>query len=427
MSNLLIKGAHVLLDDYTVKEADIAVKDTEILAIGDIPADFKADRTVDGSNHFAAPGFVNGHTHASMTMLRSYGDDMELMDWLNNRIWPTEAKMVEKDIRVGGELALLEMIKTGTTTYADMYGPHMESVIEATIKAGIRGVIARGAIGLFPAGRQILEDNVQLFENYHGAGDGLITIMMGVHAPYTCPPEFCEYARELAVKHQIPIHIHMNETQTEIKQIQEQYGKRPFKYIEDTGLFELPSIAAHCVWLDDEDISIMKKHNISAIHNPGSNMKLASGVSPVPRLLKEGVNVALGTDGASSNNNLDMLEEVRLAAMLHKVNELDPLAVPAKVALQLGTENGAKALLLDKVGKLTPGYKADIVLYDMNRADWCPRHDLVSLLVYSASSSSVDAVICDGKVIMEKGEVLTLDEERILHEAQETAMDLVNR
>ncbi|SHI68486.1 5-methylthioadenosine/S-adenosylhomocysteine deaminase [Anaerovibrio lipolyticus DSM 3074] len=427
MSNLLIKGAHVLLDDYTVKEADIAVKDTEILSIGHIPADFKADRTVDGSNHFAAPGFVNGHTHASMTMLRSYGDDMELMDWLNNRIWPTEAKMVEKDIRVGGELALLEMIKTGTTAYADMYGPHMESIIEATIKAGIRGVIARGAIGLFPAGRQILEDNVKLFENYHGAGDGLITIMMGVHAPYTCPPEFCEYARELAVKHQIPIHIHMNETQAEIKQIQEQYGKRPFKYIEDTGLFELPAIAAHCVWLDDEDIAIMKKHNISAIHNPGSNMKLASGVSPVPRLLKEGIIVALGTDGASSNNNLDMLEEVRLAAMLHKVNELDPLAVPAKVALQLGTENGAKALLLDKVGKLAPGYKADIVLYDMNRADWCPRHDLVSLLVYSASSSSVDAVICDGKVIMEKGEVLTLDEERILHEAQETAMDLVNR
>ena len=427
MSNLLIKGAHVLLEDYTVKETDIAVKDTEILAIGDIPADFKAERTVDGSNHFAVPGFVNGHTHASMTMLRSYGDDMELMDWLNNRIWPTEAKMVEKDIRVGGELALLEMIKTGTTAYADMYGPHMESVIEATIKAGIRGVIARGAIGLFPAGRQILEDNVKLFENYHGAGDGLITIMMGVHAPYTCPPEFCEYARELAVKHQIPIHIHMNETQAEIKQIQEQYGKRPFKYIEDTGLFELPAIAAHCVWLDDEDIAIMKKHNISAIHNPGSNMKLASGVSPVPRLLKEGVNVALGTDGASSNNNLDMLEEVRLAAMLHKVNELDPLAVPAKVALQLGTENGAKALLLDKVGKLAPGYKADIVLYDMNRAEWCPRHDLVSLLVYSASSSSVDAVICDGKVIMEKGEVLTLDEERILHEAQETAMDLVSR
>ena len=156
-------------------------------------------------------------------------------------------------------------------------------------------------------------------------------------------------------------------------------------------------------------------------------MKLASGVSPVPRLIKEGVNAALGTDGASSNNNLDMLEEVRLAAMLHKVNELDPLAVPAKEALKLGTENGAKALLLDKVGKLEPGYKADIVLYDMNRTEWCPRHDLVSLLVYSANSTSVDTVLCNGKIVMEKGEVLTLDEERILHEAQAVAMDLVNR
>ena len=209
--------------------------------------------------------------------------------------------------------------------------------------------------------------------------------------------------------------------------MQEQYGKRPFKYAEELGLFDFPAVAAHCVWLDDEDISIMKKHNVSPVHNPGSNMKLASGISPVPRLLKEGINVALGTDGASSNNNLDMLEEVRLAAMLHKVNELDPLAVPAKEALKLGTENGAKALQLGKVGKLAPGYKADIVLYNMNRPEWCPRHDLVSLLVYSASSSSADTVLCNGKVIMEKGEVLTLDEERILHEAQKVAMDLVNR
>ncbi|MCR5176313.1 MAG: amidohydrolase [Anaerovibrio sp.] len=427
MSSILIRDSYVLMADYTTKVADIAIKDNEILAVGDIPADFKADRVISGKDHFAVPGFVNGHTHASMTLLRSYGDDMELMDWLNNRIWPTEAKMVEEDIRVGGELAVLEMIKSGTTAYADMYGPHMESVAELTIKAGIRGILARGAIGLFPAGRQVLEDNVKLYESYNGAGDGLITIMMGVHAPYTCPPEFCEYARELAGKHDIPIHIHMNETQSEISQITEKYGKRPFKYIEDTGLFDLPSIAAHCVWLDDEDIAIMKKHNVSAIHNPGSNMKLASGVSPVPRLLNEGINVALGTDGASSNNNLDMLEEIRLAAMLHKVNELDPLAVPAKIALQMGTENGAKALGLDKVGKITAGYKADIVLYDLNRAEWCPRHDLVSLLVYSANSASVDTVICNGKMLMEKGNVLTMDEERIIKEAQRVAMDLVNR
>ncbi len=427
MSKILIKNAYVLMPDYTTKVADIAVEAGEILAIGDVPADFLPDKTINGKEHFAVPGFVNAHTHASMTLLRSFGDDMELMDWLNNRIWPTEAKMVEKDIRIGGELALLEMIKSGTTAYSDMYGPFLESVADSTIKAGIRGVLARGPVGMFPGSRKILEDNLKLYENYNGAGDGLIKVMMGVHAPYTCPPDFCKYARELAGKHNIPIHIHMSETKAEIKQMLEQYGKRPFKYAEELGLFDFPAVAAHCVWLDDEDISIMKKHNVSPVHNPGSNMKLASGISPVPRLLKEGINVALGTDGASSNNNLDMLEEVRLAAMLHKVNELDPLAVPAKEALKLGTENGAKALQLGKVGKLAPGYKADIVLYNMNRPEWCPRHDLVSLLVYSASSSSADTVLCNGKVIMEKGEVLTLDEERILHEAQKVAMDLVNR
>lgn len=425
--NILVKGASVLMPDYTTKVADIAITDDKIVAVGEAPADFVADRTIEGKDHMAVPGLVNAHTHASMTLLRSYGDDMELMDWLNNRIWPVEAKMVEKDIRVGAELAVLEMIKSGTTAYADMYGPHMESVADITINAGIRGVLARGPIGFMPGSEKVLEQNVELFKNYNGAGDGLISIFLGIHGPYTCPPAFCEKAASLAKVNNMPVHIHMSETQAEINQMAEKYGKRPFKYIEETGFFDMPAIAAHCVWLDDEDISIIKKHNISAIHNPGSNMKLASGVSPVPRLIREGVNVALGTDGASSNNNLDMLEEVRLAAMLHKVNELDPLAVPAREALKMGTENGAKALLLDGVGTIEVGNKADIVLYNMNRPEWCPRHDLVSLLVYSASSASVDTVLCNGKVIMEKGEVLTMDEERILHEAQEVAMDLVNR
>lgn len=425
--NILIKGASVLMPDYTTKVADIAITDDKIVTVGEVPADFVADRTVEGKDHMAVPGFINAHTHASMTLLRSYGDDMELMDWLNNKIWPLEAKMKEKDIRVGAELAVLEMIKSGTTAYADMYGPWLESVADVTIKAGIRGVLARGPIGFMPGSEKVLDQNVELFKNYNGAGDGLISVFLGVHAPYTCPPAFCEKAASLAKANNIPVHIHMNETQAEIKQMAEQYGKRPFKYIEDIGLFDMPAIAAHCVWLDEEDISIMKKHNITAVHNPGSNMKLASGISPVPRLLAEGINVALGTDGASSNNNLDMLEEVRLAAMLHKVNQFDPLAVSAKEALKLGTENGAKALLLHGVGTIAVGNKADIVLYNMNRPEWVPRHDLVSLLVYSASSASVDTVLCNGKVIMEKGEVLTMDEERIMYEAQETAMELVSR
>lgn len=425
--NILVKGASVLQPDYTTKVADIAITDDKIVAVGEVPSGFVADNTINGKDKFAVPGFVNTHTHASMTLLRSYADDLALMDWLNNHIWPVEAKMVEKDIRVGGELAVLEMIKSGTTAFLDMYGPYLESVIDVTAKAGIRGVFSRGPIGFIPGQDKVLDENVTMYKNYNGTADGRITVAMGVHAPYTCPPEFCEKAAGLAKDNGMHMHIHMSETQDEINQMQEKYGKRPFKYIEETGLFDVPAIAAHCVWLDDEDFAIMKKHNIAVAHNPASNMKLASGIAPVPRMLKEGITVGLGTDGTSSNNNLDMLEEIRLAAILHKVNELDPLSVPAAEALKMGTETGAKAIWLDDTGVIAPGKKADIVLYDLNRPEWCPRHNLVSLLVYSASSASADTMICNGKVIMEKGKVLTMDEERILHEAQEVAMALVNR
>ena len=425
--NILVKGASVLQPDYTTKVADIAITDDKIVAVGEVPAGFVADNTINGKDKFAVPGFVNTHTHASMTLLRSYADDLALMDWLNNHIWPVEAKMVEKDIRVGGELAVLEMIKSGTTAFLDMYGPYLESVIDVTAKAGIRGVFSRGPIGFIPGQDKVLDENAVMYKNYNGTADGRITVAMGVHAPYTCPPEFCEKAAGLAKDNGMHMHIHMSETQDEINQMQEKYGKRPFKYIEETGLFDVPAIAAHCVWLDDEDFAIMKKHNIAVAHNPASNMKLASGIAPVPRMLKEGITVGLGTDGTSSNNNLDMLEEIRLAAILHKVNELDPLSVPAAEALKMGTETGAKAIWLDDTGVIAPGKKADIVLYDLNRPEWCPRHNLVSLLVYSASSASADTMICNGKVIMENGKVLTMDEERILHEAQEAAMDLVNR
>lgn len=425
--NILVKGASVLQPDYTTKVADIAITDDKIVAVGEVPAGFVADNTINGKDKFAVPGFVNTHTHASMTLLRSYADDLALMDWLNNHIWPVEAKMVEKDIRVGGELAVLEMIKSGTTAFLDMYGPYLESVIDVTAKAGIRGVFSRGPIGFIPGQDKVLDENAVMYKNYNGTADGRITVAMGVHAPYTCPPEFCEKAAGLAKDNGMHMHIHMSETQDEINQMQEKYGKRPFKYIEETGLFDVPAIAAHCVWLDDEDFAIMKKYNIAVAHNPASNMKLASGIAPVPRMLKEGITVGLGTDGTSSNNNLDMLEEIRLAAILHKVNELDPLSVPAAEALKMGTETGAKAIWLDDTGVIAPGKKADIVLYDLNRPEWCPRHNLVSLLVYSASSASADTMICNGKVIMEKGKVLTMDEERIIHEAQEAAMDLVNR
>lgn len=419
--NLLIKNATVVLPDGQTKTANIAVEGSKILAIGEAPADFIAEQTIDAKDMLAIPGFVNAHTHASMTLLRSYADDMELMTWLNDHIWPVEAKMISNDIYWGAALAAVEMIQSGTTTFADMYGPFMERVADVVTESGMRGVLSRGIIGVAPDGEKKLEENISLYEDYNGAANGRIKVMFGPHAPYTCPPDFLKKVAAAAQRLGAEVHIHMNETKAEIEQITKQYGKRPFEYVEDTGLFESPTLAAHCVHLSDDEIAIIKKHHIRVAHNPGSNMKLASGIAPVPRLLKEGVTVALGTDGTSSNNNLDMLQEVQLAALLHKVNEYDPLAVPAFEALKMGTEYGAKAVGLDGIGRLEAGVKADIVLVSMKGAAWVPRFNEVSLLVYSGSAADVDTVICDGKVLMQHREILTLDEEKIKYEAQKCA------
>ena len=415
----LIKDAAVVLPNGKTQENDIVIEGNKITSIGKAPADLKADNVINAKGKLAVPGFVNAHTHASMTLLRSYADDMNLMDWLNNMIWPIEAKMRKKDIYAGAMLAAVEMIKTGTTTFADMYGD-MEQVAQMTIESGLRGVLSRGIIGVAPNGEQAFKENKELFDNYHGSADGRITVMFGPHAPYTCPPDFLRRVAEAAKERKADVHIHLSETKGEVNDCLKNYGKTPMEIMEDTGIFDCGTLGAHCVWLSDKDIEIMAKHNVRVAHNPGSNMKLASGIAPVPQLLKAGVCVGLGTDGASSNNNLDMLEEIRLAALLHKVNTLDPLAVPAFEALKMGTEYGAKAVGLENLGRLEEGAIADITLFDMSGYAWQPKFDLISLLVYSAPSNSADTVIVDGRVLMEKGELKTLDEEKIIYEAAQS-------
>ena len=417
----LIKNVYTLLPDGTTPLTNIRIDKDRIVGTGDVPEDFHPAKIIDGTDHFAIPGFVNAHTHTSMTLLRSYRDDMALMDWLHS-IWPIEDKMQSEDIYWGAMLAMAEMIRTGTTTFADMYGPYMERVAEATIDAGLRGVLSRGIIGVAPDSEKRLQTNVELFRDYNGAADGRITVMFGPHAPYTCPPDFLKKVAKAAQDLGAEIHIHMHETLDEINGSLKEYGKRPFAWVEETGLFDgKGTLAAHCVHMDDNDIEIVKRHHIRVAHNPTSNMKLASGVAPVPRMLKEGICVALGTDGTSSNNNLDMLEEVNLAAMLHKVHALDPLAIPALEALKMGTEYGAEAVGIPDIGKIEKGYKADITLFNMDSLTWCPRHDLVSLLVYAASSRDVDTVLVDGHVLLEHGEYKTLDVERIKYETQRAA------
>ena len=418
---ILISNAHVLHPDGSVREGNIAIEGNKIAAVGEIPASWQPERTIDATDRLAVPGFVNAHTHASMTLLRSYADDMKLMDWLQQKIWPIEAKMRNEDIYWGAMLAAVEMIQGGTTTFADMYGPDMEKVAEVVAESGLRAVLSRGLIGVVPNADEKIAENVALFKNWHQKVEGRITVMFGPHALYTCPPDYLHKVAEAAKSLGAEIHIHMSETRGEVEECLKQYGKRPFAHVAATGLFDNGTLAAHCVHLDDEDISIIKKYGIRVAHNPGSNMKLASGTAPVPRLLEEGICVALGTDGASSNNNLDMLDEIQLAALLHKVNTLDPLTVPALTAIKMGTEYGAQALSLPRVGKLQKGDKADIVLFSMHGAEWTPCYHPASLLAYSAKSSSIDTVMVNGSLLMEKGALTILDEERILYEAQRVA------
>ena len=412
--------------DGKVLEGNIFIKNDKISRITNEKLDFKGKNIIDGQGKFATAGFVNTHTHASMTLLRSYSDDKALMDWLNKDIWPIEDKMNNRDIYWGAALAAVEMIKGGTTSFMDMYGPNMEEVAKVVEESGMRGVLCRGIIGIFN-GDEKLQTNIELFKNFHGAANGRITVMFGPHAIYTCPPDFLKKIADTAKSLGAEIHMHMNETLDEINECVKKYGKRPFEVVEETGLLDLGFLAAHCVHLSDNEIEIMRKKNVRVAHNPGSNMKLASGISPVNKMLEKNLIVGIGTDGASSNNNLDMLEEIRLAALLAKIDTMSPLAIPADVALKMGTEDGAKAVGFKNIGKIEVGYKADITLWNMSGVEWQPNYNPISLLVYSANSSSADTVIVDGKILMQNRELKTLDEEKIIFEFNKCANRLTGK
>lgn len=426
MTKLLIKDIEAFLPNGQVQKTNIAIEDTKIVAVGDGAANWSADRIIDGKNKLAVPGLVNTHTHAGMTLFRSYADDMLLMDWLQNKIWPAEAKIEDHDIYWGSMLAIAEMLKTGTTTFADMYF-HMPEVAKAVEQTGIRAVLARGMAGIAPNAEEALVESEAFYNEFNGAVDGRITVMLGPHAPYTCPPPYLKRVVALAHKLGAQIHIHLAETKGEVETCLKEYGKSPIALMDELGVLDCGVLAAHCVHLTAADIELMSRKKVRVAHNPGSNMKLASGVAPVPQLLSAGVCVGLGTDGTASNNNLDMLEEVMLAATLHKVNTLDPLAVPAKTAVSMATSDGAKALSLDhSIGKIAVGYQADITLLDTHKLHWYPKNDRISLLTYSARGADVDTVLVDGKILLDKGQFTTIDEERLMYEVQTRGMRLIS-
>lgn len=420
---MLIKNVGLYRGGKVEEGKNILIEGTRIRSFPEDVEGISSDEVIDGKGMLALPGLINTHTHVAMTLFRSYADDLALMDWLQNMIWPAEAHLDDDIVYWGSMLAFAEMIRGGTTAFCDMY-MFMESCAKAAEKAGIRGNIARGLAGVTSNGEKALEENIRLYQDWNNACDGRIRVMLGPHAPYTCPPEYLKKVRDASEKYSIPIHIHLAETKGEVETCIEKFGITPIALMNQIGLFDRPTLAAHCVHVNEEDIQIMAEKHVCVAHNPGSNLKLASGIAPVPKMRSAGITVGLGTDGASSNNKLDMFAEMRLAALIHKAATLDPFAVKADEAMQMGTVDGAKCLGYDDLGALDEGKLADIILIDRSGYHWKPRFNSISLAVYAGNSMDVDTVIVNGQLLMRGKELLTIDKEQLDFETERVTKKL---
>ncbi|MHC1755142.1 MAG: amidohydrolase family protein [Methanosarcina sp.] len=429
MADIIIKNAYVLTmdpDAGDIKNGTVVIEDGKITEIGEKTKE-SAETVIDAKGSVVMPGLVNTHTHAAMTLFRGYADDLQLAEWLEGHIWPAEAQLKAEDVYRGSLLACLEMIKSGTTSFADMYF-FMDETAKAVEASGLRASLSHGLIELWnkEKGETDLKEGKRFVRAWQGAADGRIKTMYGPHAPNTCSEEFLTKVKEEARRDGAGIHIHVLETEAELLAMKERYGKCSVHLLEDIGFFGPDVLAAHCVWLSDGDIEILSKRGVNVSHNPVSNMKLASGIAPVHKMLQKGVNVSLGTDGCASNNNLDLFEEIKTTALLHKVNTFSPTALPARQVLQMATVNGAKALGTE-TGMLKAGMKADMIIVDMKKPHLTPCFDVPSHLVYSARGSDVRTTIVDGKILMDNYRVLVLDEQNVIEEAQKAAEELVVR
>ncbi len=431
MGKILIKNADVLTlneSGNVLRRTDIAIAEGRIQSIGAVPSEFVADETIEACDHVVMPGFFNAHTHAAMTFERGWADDLPFDRWLNEKIWVAESALTPEDVRWGAYLAAAEMIRSGTVGFADHYF-YMDEVAQVVEEAGLRATLAWCVFGM-GAETEVgagLEETVDFVQRWQGAANGRIRTVLGPHSPYACPPDFLETVASRAAELCVGIHIHLSEFPDQVESSLAKHGVTPVAFLEQRGILDNPTLAAHCIHITPEDMDIFQAKQVNVVQCPNCHMKLGMGVTPVPELLTRGVNVALGTDGPASNNDLDMLEEARLATLMQKNHHMDPVILPAELTLRLATQHGARALGFPESGVLAPGRPADLIIFDFRRPHLRPRHNLLSNIMYSAKSPDISHVIVDGQVLMKEGELTTLDEERILYEAEKRAFRMVKQ
>ena len=415
---MLIKNGWVLTN--RVEKKDVAIEGNTITELG---KSLSGSEYIDASNHLVMPGLVNTHTHLAMTLLRGYADDVPLHEWLTEYIWPREMKLTPEDCYYGNLLGIVEMIRSGTTCFHDMYF-HPDQAVKAVRDSGMRAVIScsLAEFGNRAHALDVLKTGLQFMKTIQN--EPRIDTSFGPHSPLTCSPEYLLTVQDHARKLNKIVHIHLHEAADWIEKFSKSHGQTPIECLESSGFLGENVCAAHVVHATDKELDILKTHGVKVLHCPSSNLKLANGIAPVAKMIKKGVCVALGTDGAASNNTLDLFAEMRLMALLQKLH--DPSAMTSGTAVKIATENGGSALKWN-AGRIEKGFLADIILVDLKKACMTPGHDVLSNVVYAANSSAVDTVIIDGRIVMENGVLKTLHEEEIIEKAQEHAYDLVNR
>jgi 5-methylthioadenosine/S-adenosylhomocysteine deaminase len=427
MATLSIRDGRVLRPDMTVVDGDVLV-DCDAGEVLEVGPDLAGDDELDAEGGLVMPGLVNAHTHVAMTLLRGHADDKPLDRWLREDIWPVEAALEPEDVEAGAALGVLEMIKAGTTAFADMYF-EIDRTADVVDRAGLRAVLGHGAISAGKdedAARADIEESIAMARELDGSADGRLSTAVMPHSLTTVTPDLLELAAEGASEAGVPVHYHANETVDEVDPIVEERGTRPLEWARNLGLCGGADFLAHGVHLDEAEIDLLAETGTGVVHCPASNMKLASGMAPVQRLLDAGVAVGLGTDGAASNNDLDPFDEMRDAAMLGKLAACDAGAVAAPDAVRMATAGGAEVLGLD-AGRIEAGAAADLAVVDLDAPHLTPDHNPVSHLAYAARGSDVRHTVCDGETLMRDREVLTLDEDRVLARAEERAAGLLER